>query len=327
LKSKLFFSLFFALSLIVNSLVIYAAYPNRPVRLVNPYAAGGAVDTVARLMATRYSDLWGYPVIVDNRAGAGTTIGTEIVARAVPDGNTLLLTSGTLAANVTLYRKLPFNVINDFAPIVMLVQSPYILAIHPSISARSVQEFIGLAKSKSGSITFGSVGTGSSAHLAMEYFNLLAGIHLLHVPFKGGAPSITALLSGDIQSIFSPIQSIVPYSRIGKLRALAISSAKRVELVPELPTVSESGVAKYEAIGWYPILAPKGTPKDIITKVNADAHKILNMQEVKERFRALGMEPIPNTPESLGDYIKTEISRWAKVIKAAQIPIEENSAK
>ena len=222
------------------------SYPSKPIRLVNPYAPGGTVDIVARVVAQQLNETWRQPVIVDNRPGAGTTIGTEIVAHAVPDGYTLLQTSGTIAANVTLYPKLSFDPVKNLAPVAMLVEAPYIFAVHPAVPAKSVQEFINLAKARPGQFTFGSVGTGSTAHLTMELLRSLAKIEMVHVPYKGGAPSIAAILSGEVQSIFSPVPSVLPLARAGKLRAFAVSSARRVELAPDLPTVAESGLPGFD---------------------------------------------------------------------------------
>ncbi len=299
-----------------------ASYPSKPIRLVNPYAPGGTVDIVARVVAQKLNEAWGLPVIVDNRPGAGTTIGTEIVAHAVPDGYTLLQTSGTIAANVTLYPKLSFDPVKNLAPVALVVQAPYILAVHPAVPARSVQEFINLARARPGQLAFASVGTGSTAHLTMELFRSLARIEMLHVPYKGGAPSISAILSGEVQSIFSPVPSVLPLARSGKLRAFAVSSAARVELAPDLPTIAESGLPGFDSTGWYAMFVPMHTPRGIVDQINAEINRILRQPEQRERFLSIGMVPVGGSPEALGEYLKVEIARWAKVIREAGVKPE-----
>ncbi len=298
------------------------SYPARPIRLVNPYAPGGAVDVVARVTAQKLNDAWKHPIIVDNRPGAGTTLGTEIVVRAAPDGYTLLQTSGTIAANVTLFPKLSFDPVKDLAPVAMIVEAPYIFVVHPSVPAKSVQEFINLARVKPG-MTFSSVGTGSTAHLTMELFRSLTKIEMLHVPYKGGAPSVSAVLSGEVQALFSPVPSVLSLSRSGKLRAFAVSSAKRVELAPELPTVAESGVPGFESTGWYALFAPARTPRSIIEQINAEVNRMLHQPETRERYLGIGMVPVGGSPEALADYLKVEVVRWAKVIREAGVQPEQ----
>ncbi len=298
------------------------SYPNKPIRLVNPYTPGGTVDLVARTIAQKLTETWGLPVIVDNRPGAGTTIGTEIVAHAVPDGYTLLQTSGTIAANVTLYPKLSFHPVKDLAPIAMIVESPYVFVVHPSLPAKSVQEFIALAKAKPGTINFASVGTGSTAHLTMELLRSLAKIDLVHVPYKGGAPSVTAVISGEVQALFSPVTSVLSLARSGKLRALAVSSARRAELTPELPTVAESGLPGFESTSWYAMFAPARTPSGIVNQVNSEINRLLRQPEVRERFLTAGMMPVGGPPDVLTKYLKIEIVRWAKVIQEAGVKPE-----
>jgi tripartite-type tricarboxylate transporter receptor subunit TctC len=297
-------------------------YPNKPIRLVNPYAPGGTVDLVARVIAQKLNEAWGQPVIVDNRPGAGTTIGTEIVAHAVPDGYTLLQTSGTVAANVTLFPKLSFHPEKDLAPIGMIVESPYILVVHPTVPAKSVQEFISLARARPGTIAFGSVGMGSTAHLTMELLRSHTKIDLVHVPYKGGAPSVTGVLSGEVQALFSPVTSVLALSRSGKLKAFAVSSAKRVELAPELPTVAESGLPGFESTGWYAMFAPARTPAGIVDQINGEINRLLQRAEVRERFLAAGMVPLGGPPERLAEYLKLEVVRWAKVILEAGVKPE-----
>jgi tripartite-type tricarboxylate transporter receptor subunit TctC len=289
-------------------------YPVKSVRIVNPFTPGGGVDTVGRTLAAQLNELWGQPVIIDNRPGAGTTIGTEIVARANPDGYTLLLTNPTIATNVTLYKNLSFDVVRDLAPVSLTMHSPYALTVHPSVKATSVKELVALARAAQGKMVYGSVGQGSLAHLTMELFKSQAKFDMLHVPYKGGAPSVAALMSGEIQAIFSPISAVIPLSRAGKVRALAVSSAKRVDLAPELPSVAELGYPGFEATSWYPIFAPAKTPRAVIRKINADVNTILKRPEIRDRYLKLGIVPNIDTPEALGEYLNVEINRWSRII-------------
>jgi tripartite-type tricarboxylate transporter receptor subunit TctC len=299
-----------------------AAWPDRPVRLVNPYTAGGGVDVVGRAIAQQLAETWGQPVVTDNRPGAGTTIGMEIVAHAVPDGYTLLVNNGSIATAPALYRGLSYSVVKDLAPIVLAVQSPYILAVHPSVKANSVQELVSLARARPGRLSYGSVGVGSPVHLMMELFKSSTRTDMVHVPYKGGAPSTTGLLSGEIQTIFTPISTITPHVKAGRARALAVSSAKRVELAPELPSVAEAGVPGFDGTSWYPFFAPARTPQAIIHRINADINRILQKPEVRARFLAMGMVPAGGAPAALRDYLTAEIARWGKVIADVGVKAE-----
>ncbi|HYH40859.1 MAG TPA: tripartite tricarboxylate transporter substrate binding protein [Burkholderiales bacterium] len=309
------FSFCAALALACSSVVAHAqAYPTKPVRIVNPFTPGGGVDTVARPIAQQLSEMWGQPVIIDNRPGAGTTMGTELVARATPDGYTLLLTNGSIGTVPGLYKKLSFDPLKDLAPAVLTITSPYVLSVHPSVKATSVTEFITLAKASGSKMAYSSVGQGSLAHLTMELFKSQAKFDMLHVPYKGGAPSLAALMGGEIQASFQPISSIMPHARSGKLRALAVSSLKRVELAAELPSIAESGFPGFDAVSWYPIFAPAGTPRPLIQKINADVNRILAKPDMRERFLKIGMIPFGGTPQALGDYFRTDVKRWNRII-------------
>jgi tripartite-type tricarboxylate transporter receptor subunit TctC len=294
-------------------------YPTKPIRVINPFTAGGSVDIVARVVAQKLNEAWGQPAIVDNRPGAGATIGAAMVAHAAPDGYTLLVTTGTMAVNVSLYRKLPFDAVKDFAPVALLVQTPNVLAVHPSVAAKTTQEFISLAKARPGQIIYASSGAGTSTHLTMELFRSMAGVDMLHVAYKGATPAVSALLSGEVQSIFNPITAMLPQARAGKVRALAVSSSKRVEIAPELPTVAESGVPGFESIVWYACYAPAGTPRAIVAQINAELNRALQRADTREHFMKIGMVPMGGTPQALADYLKVEIARWAKVVKDAGI--------
>ncbi len=296
-------------------------YPTKLIRLVNPYAPGGVVDIVARVMAQKLNESWGQPVVVDNRPGAGTTIGTEMVVRAAPDGYTLLATSAVIATNVTLYR-LPFDPVADLAPVVLVVQAPYVLAVHPSLPVKSVRELINLAKARPGQVIYASSGAGTTTHLAMEMFRSLARLDMLHVPYRGGTPAASALLSGEVHTIFYTITAILPQARAGKARVLAVSSAKRIETAPDVPTVAESGVPGFEVIGWYAMFAPAATPRTIVNQINAEINRILRRPEVRELLLTNDLVPLGGTADALGDYLKMEIARWGKVIKEAGIKPE-----
>jgi len=296
-------------------------YPGKPIRIVVPFTPGGSNDLVARVLAQKFNEAWGQPVVIDNRAGGGSTIGIETVVRAAPDGYTLLVTSGGIAINVTLYR-LPFDPVKDLAPVALLAQMPYLLAVHPSLPARSALELIKLAKAQPGKLAYASSGAGTSSHLTMEMFRSLAKIDMLHVPYKGGGPAVNALIGGEVQAIFNVITGTLQQARAGKLRALGVSSAKRVEVAPELPTVAESGLPGFEVIAWYNMFAPAGTPRGIVDRINAEVNRALEQPQVRERFLALGVAPLSGTPEALGAYLKFEIDRWAKLIKQAGIKLE-----
>lgn len=298
------------------------AWPQKAVRMVNPFTPGGGVDVVGRAITQPLAEMWGQPVVMDNRPGAGTTIGMEIVAHAVPDGYTLLINNGSIATAPALYKKLSYHVVKDFAPISLTVQSPYILTVHPSVKAASVQDLISLARAQPGKLSYGSVGVGSLAHLMMELFNASTKVNMVHVPYKGGAPSTTGLLSGEIQAIFSPIATMLPHAKSGKVRALAVSSAKRVELAPDLPSVAEAGVPGFDGTSWYPFLAPARTPQAIVQKINTDINRVLQRPDVRSRFLAIGMVPVGGTPEALRDYLAAEIKRWGKVIAETGVTAE-----
>lgn len=298
-----------------------STYPMRPIRMINPYAPGGAVDVVARPFAQKLTESLGQTVIIDNRPGAGTNIGTEMVVRASPDGYTILLTSAVIATNVALY-KLPFDATRDLAPISQPLQSPFVLAIHPALPPKTTQEFLALARGKPGEISFASSGAGTTTHLMMELFKSLGKVNILHVPYKGGAPAINAVIGGEVQMTMLPVSIVMPQARGGRLRALAVTSAKRLAQIPELPTVAESGVPGFDPIGWYGFFAPAGTPRPVILRLNGDINRILQMPDVAERFFANGMFPAGGPPEVLRDHLRGEINRWSKVIKDAGIKPE-----
>lgn len=289
-------------------------YPAKPVRLVVGFAPGGATDVVARLVAKKLTDSFGQPVLVDNRPGASSNIAAQGVARAPADGYTLLFMSSTLVVNVSLYPKLPFNLLADFAAVTPTVDMPCILSVHPSLPVKSVKELVALAKARPGEISYGSAGTGSATHLATELFKSMARINLLHVPYKGSGPATNDFLGGHVQVLFVCSVSLVKgHVKAGRLRALAVTSLQRLSNLPELPTMPEAGVRDYEATVWFGILAPAATPREIVTRVNRDT-----AQAVKELTPILiktGAYPMYATPEQFAGFVKTEIGKWATVVK------------
>ena len=296
-------------------------YPAKPIRIVVPFTPGGSNDLVARVFAQKFHEAWGQPVIIDNRPGAGSTIGIDLVVRAAPDGYTLLTTSGGIAINVSLYD-LPFDPIKDLAPVILLAQMPYLLAVHPSVPAKSARDLVSLARAQPGKLTFSSSGAGTSAHLAMEMFRTMSKIDLLHVPYKGGNPAVTAVMGGEVQGVFNVITGTLPYARSGKLRALGVSSVKRADVAPDIPTIAESGVAGFEAIAWYNVFAPARTPHAVVLKLNSEINRLLQTAEVRDRFQALGVAPLGGTPEALGKYLEFEVTRWAKLIKDTGVKLK-----
>lgn len=298
-------------------------YPTRPVRMIVPLPPGGSTDIVARIVAQKYTETWGQQVVVDNRPGAGTSLGSELVTRAAPDGYTLLFASGSLATNVPLYPKLPFHPIKDFVPIGVVGQSFYVLLVQPSLGVNSVQELITMAKAKPNYIQYASAGQGTITHMAVELFMMNAQIKMQDVPFKGGAPALLAFLSDQMPVIFSPIAECLPHLRAGaKVRPLAVTAAKRVPDLPDVPTLAEAGVPDSVVLSRTGILAPAGTPRDIVNLLNTELNRLLQQAYVRDRLNSYGLVPVGGTPEDLGNHLKSEIARWTKVVKAAGIKLE-----
>ena len=303
-------------ALLITALPAPAAdYPTKPIRMIVGFAPGGGTDTTARAIAAKLTDLLGQQVIIDNRAGAAGNIATEIVARAAPDGYTILMgTIAALAINPSLYTtKLPFDSIKDFAPIVQAVDSTNILSLHPSVPANSVKELIALAKAKP--LNYGSSGVGGTGHLAGELFNTLAGVKMTHIPYKGGGPAMIDLVGGQVQLVFATAASAVPQIKGGKIKGIAVTTAKRAALMPNLPTIAEAGLPGFDANNWYGLLAPAKTPRPIVNRLNVEVTKVLNLTEVKDFLFHQGLDPAPGTPEQFGAYIKSEMIKWAKVVK------------
>jgi tripartite-type tricarboxylate transporter receptor subunit TctC len=299
------------------------SYPVKPIRLVIPYPPGGGSDTIGRPLAQKMGEGLGQQIIVENRGGANGNIGMEAVARSVPDGYTLVFAlTAQLAINPGLYRKVPYDPVRDFAPISLLGSGGYLLVVHPSLPVKSLKELIALARSRPGQIAYSSSGNGSGGHLAIELMNSMAGIKMLHVPYKGGGPALMDLIAGQVQVLFATQLASWPHVQSGRVRALAVSTAKRPESVPNLPTLSEAGLPGYDSGVWYGVLAPAGTPREIIVRLNAEVIRALAQPDYRKLLVSNTIEPIGSPPEQLGQYIKSELVKWAKVIKSAGVRID-----
>jgi tripartite-type tricarboxylate transporter receptor subunit TctC len=293
-------------------------YPTKAVRVIVPFAAGGGIDMVARVISQRLQEVMGQPFVVENKPGAGGVVGSEIVATARPDGYTLLAVPISHAANVSL-TKMSFNPVTAFSPIIHIASAPNVVLVHPSLPANSIGEFIAYARKNPGSVTYASSGNGSSTHLAAEQFKMLANVELLHVPYKGGGPALVDLLGGHVSMYIGSLPAAIPHLRGQKLKGLGITSSKRAIELPELPTVIEGGIAGYEYVGWYGLLATAGTPPAVIDRLNAEVNKILKEPAILEKLAGDGAQPIGGTPAQFDAHIKKEISKWASVIKHAKI--------
>jgi tripartite-type tricarboxylate transporter receptor subunit TctC len=300
-----------------------ADYPNKPIRLVVPFSAAGTTDFLARAIAQKLSTNLGTSVVVDNRPGAGGNIGSDMVAKADPDGYTLLLgTVGTHAINASLYKKMPYDTVKDFAPVTLVASVPNIVVVNPSVPVKSIKDLLALAKSKPGNLTFASSGNGSSIHLSGELFKSMAGVDMLHVPYKGSGPAVTDLVGGQVNLMFDNMPSSLPHVKTGRLRAIAVTGSKRSPAVPDLPTIAESGVPGYDSVAWFGVLAPAGTPPAIVNKLNAEIIKVLKSPDVAKRLSSQGAEPAYNTPDEFSAYIKTEMVKWAQVVKASGAQVD-----
>lgn len=291
-------------------------YPNRPIRMIVAFAPGGGSDTAARIIAQRLMTSLGQQVVIDNRGGASGTLGHAIGAQATPDGYTLMWTSiGPIAVNPSLYKKLSYDPLRDFDTITLTVDSLNALVVHPSVPAKTVKDLIALAKSQPDKLSYGSSGNGGAGHLAGELFNLMAGVKIVHIPYKGGGPAMIDLMGGQIQAIFATLATALPHIKSGKIRGMAVTTAKRAPMIPELPTIAESGLPGYEAANWYGLLAPAGTPKPIIERLNKEVIKVLEIPEVRASFFNQGMLPQTSTPEAFRAYLKSEIDKWGNLIR------------
>ncbi|HYC44191.1 MAG TPA: tripartite tricarboxylate transporter substrate binding protein [Burkholderiales bacterium] len=297
-------------------------YPSRPIRLIVPFAPGGSNDIMARLWGQKAGESMGQQVVVDNRAGASGIIGTDLAAKAASDGYTLLMMSLTFAVNPSLYRKLPYHTEKDLAPITLIASAPLMLVVHPSIPAKSLNEFFAYARANPGKLNFGSGGQGTTPHLAGEMLKMMAKLQMTHVPYKGGGPALADLVGGQIQLMLENIPSTLPFVKSGKLRALALSGLKRSPLVPDLPTLDEAGLKGYEIVGWNGLFAPAGTQSNIIRYLHEQTVKALAQPDVKERLATLGAEGVGNTPDQFRAFVKAEITKWARVVKEAGLKVQ-----
>ena len=298
------------------------AYPRRPIRLIVPYPPGGAGDIVGRLLSTKLVEALGQQVVVDNRPGGGQLIATQLAAKADPDGHTLFLASATHGINPGLRKKLPYDTLNDFAPITMVADSPLIFLAHPALGVSTIKDLIAVAKSRPGRINYASSGPGTGGHLSVELLKWSTGIDMVHVPYKGAGPALTDLIAGQVQVMCTSPLPALPHVKSGRLRGLAMTGRARSRAAPDIPTVAESGVAGYESTLWYALLAPAATPQPIIRKLHGEMVKILKSSDVMEQLLALGADPIGNSPQELQQFLRTDIARWTKVIQQANIRAE-----
>jgi tripartite-type tricarboxylate transporter receptor subunit TctC len=288
-------------------------FPSKPVHIIVPFPPGGGADALARIMAPHLNRIWGQPVVVENRAGASGHIGADYVANAPADGSVLLMSSTASVTEKNVHR---------FAPITLVSASPYVVVVNPKVGATNIGELVDLAKKNPGKLAFGSSGTGAASHLSAELFKALAGVDLLHVPYKGTGQAVTDLLAAQIDVMFAPAQAVMPHVQAGRLRALAVTSAQRASTLPQLPTIAGSGVAGYESVGWFGLLAPAATPKDVVARISSDANRVLADADVKEKLLALGAEPSGNTPEQFARYIRDDQAKWSKLMRERGIAPE-----
>ncbi len=317
-----------SLALIAASVLLCAAgvlaqpYPAKPVRMIVPFAAGGGTDIIARLIAQKVTDAWGQQMVVENRAGGGSVIGTEVVARSAADGYTLLLAAPPFATNAALLPRLPYDSLQDFAPVTLVATAPLIVVVHPSLPVRSIKELVAAARARPGQLSYGTSGNGGPQHLAGELLKSMADIDLLHIPYKGGAPAVVDLVGGQVQLGFASMLTALPFVKAGRLRAIAVTGARRCAILPNLPAVAEAGFPGYETTTWYGILARAGAPPAVIATLNADIARALNLPEVKDRLAGEGAEVVAGTPAAFASFIQTEIARVRKLSKSTVIKLD-----
>ena len=297
-------------------------YPQKPIRFILPFPPGGGTDTLGRIVGQKLGESLGQQVVIDNRPGAGANIGAELAAKSPPDGYTIFMGNVAHTINESLYSKLNYDLVRDFAPVTMLGLTANIVVVHPSVPAKSLKELIALAKARPGELNYASSGSGSSSHLAGELFKNMAHINMTHIPYKGGGPAVVNLISGEASVGFATMPSALPHVKAGKLRALAVTTSQRSQAAPDLPTVAEAGVPGYEASTWYCLLLPAGTPHDIVARLNTEMVKVLGHADVKNRLTGLGYEITTTTPEQLAAHIRSEIAKWGKVVKATGIHVD-----
>ncbi len=297
-------------------------YPSKPIRIVVPYPPGGFNDTLGRTLAAKFTESWGQPAVVENKPGGNTLIGSDYVAKSAPDGYTLLVVAFPFSVVPSLFKTMPYDTVKDFAPVILAATSPNLLVVNPQLPVKSVGELVALAKAKPGTLSYASTGNGSSNHISMELFKTLAGVDIVHIPYKGSAPAVTDLLGGQVMLMFDNVPNVLPQVKAGRLRALGTSGAQRSALAPDVPTVAEAGVPGYELMVWFGLVAPAGTPREVVQKLNAEVAKILAMPDVRERFMAQGVEPLGSTPEQFGEHIKAQMAKWSQVVRDAGVKAE-----
>jgi tripartite-type tricarboxylate transporter receptor subunit TctC len=318
LTRRLVLSAALALAAALSAPSFAQGWPSKPVTMIVPFPAGGTTDIVARLTAQKLSEAWGQPVIVDNRAGAGGNIGSAMVAKAAPDGYTLLMgTVGTHAINASLYEKMPYDVVKDFQPVTNVAAVPNMLVVNPDLPVKTVQELIDYGKKNPGKLNMASSGNGTSIHLSGELFKVMTGVKMEHIPYKGSAPALTDLMGGQVQVMFDNMPSALPHVKAGKLRAIAVTTLTRSPAMPDLPTIDEAGVKGFEAASWFGLLAPAGTSKEIVNRIQADVVKAMKTTDLTEKMAQQGAVAVGNTPDEFAAYIKAELAKWEKVVKAS----------
>jgi tripartite-type tricarboxylate transporter receptor subunit TctC len=304
------------------SVALAQSYPTKPIRLIAPSSPGSGVDIVARFVGQKLSENIRQQVVIDNRAGAGANLGAEIAARAAPDGYTLFMGTPAHTINPALYHSLTYDILKDFAPIMLVTTGQYVLVVHPSLAAKTVKDLIALARAKPGTLNFASAGNGNATHLAGELFKSLAKVDIVHVPYKGSGPALTDLVGGQVNLMFSNLTAALPHMKSGKLRALAVTADQRSPTVPELPTMIEAGVPGYTVTSWYGLLAPAGIQRELVSRLNSEMRKVMQAPDMKDRLAAEGAEPMTSTPEEFSALLKAEVAKWRKVVSEAHIRVE-----
>ncbi|HEY7657110.1 MAG TPA: tripartite tricarboxylate transporter substrate binding protein [Burkholderiales bacterium] len=317
MHQRLVLAAFAAACILVPQLAAGQAYPSKAIRFIVPFAPGGGNDILGRVVAQKLNQSFGVPVVVDNRPGAGGTLGTDLTAKSQPDGYTILINNLSVAVNVTLYPKLPFDPLKDLQPISLVGRQPNILVVHPTLPAKSWKELQALAKQRPGQLSFSSGGVGSSSHLAGELLKVVAGVDMVHVPYKGMGPALIDLISGQVQLAMATLASALPHIRNQRMRPLAVSTATRVAVVPDVPTLQEAGLRAYEHSTWYGLFVPAATPRPVVDRLNESVRKIVASDDVKQKFSPQGVEPASNSPEEFRAYLTAEIAKWAKVVRSA----------
>jgi tripartite-type tricarboxylate transporter receptor subunit TctC len=307
---------------IAASCALSQNYPSKTVRIVVPFAPGGHTDIIARTLGQKYTETMGQSFVVDNRVGAGGVIGTDIVAKAAPDGHTLLVMPLPFAVLPSLYVKLPYDAERDFTPVTLIAAAPLLLFVHPSVPVKNARELIYLAKAQPGNLNYGSAGPGSTAHLATEYFSLRAAVKMTHVPYKGGVPALTDLLGGNLSLMIENMPLALPYLKLGRVRALAVTDLHRTSLLPDVPTLAESGLPGYQVIGWNVLFVPAGTPRGIVDRLHVEAVRVLAMADVKERLARLGVDGVGNNPEQAAAFVKAETAKWGRIVRDSGMTVE-----